>query len=523
MQIQGGSPKGVLSSREKSTLKREDQLHQQRVLYQRVFLLRSLQGWWYRIALAILAGIIAGFLGRFALISPLAVIGGIIMLPLCVLFVRRLEVGLLFTAIFATPFLPKAFSLKSLDIYPAAVTVLLLFIAVLLRTVFRAPRSIWPSFWVIWPQFGLIVLAVISDIMIQVTWIPEVPRQINNNPVILNDMLGIVIYLFPLMTIVVTTVALTKRSQWIEYIQITLVILSMIASFVIMIDFVRLGANLYTFRFIEQNVGWMSLRSLAQLYCLGAIIAYGRFLYASHLHKRLFYIGAVVLCLVSVGITLQNSWWSEVGVALVVMTIVYSPRLFLSICAIALPFVPLLSGQVTKLLSVKSDDYYRFIIWGDFLRVWSKRPWLGVGPGNAWGYDQVYTMLPPLIRDFNKTGLGVAHNGYIQTLTELGPIGLFFLIASIIVIAVAATRLYRRSNTQETCTDRVLGLIALGLICGSVVGDYTSGSLFLPARQVGMVNEIPSVLTSWILFGCVLYKDQLWRLTRKRLSIEESL
>ena len=187
-----------------------------------------------------------------------------------------------------------------------------------------------------------------------------------------------------------------------------------------------------------------------------------------------------------------------------------------------MPFVPLLSSQTTKLLSVKSDDYYRLIIWQDFLRVWSKRPWLGVGPGNAWGYDQVYTELPPLIRDFTKTGLGVAHNGYIQTLTELGPIGLFFLIASIIVIAVAAARLYRRSNTRETYRDRVLGLIALGLLCGSAVGDYTSGSLFLPARQVGMVNEIPSVLTSWIIFGCVLYKDQLWRLAHKKLSSEES-
>ena len=482
-----------------------------------------MQAWWYRIGLAVLGGIIAGLLGRFALISPLAVIGGIIILPLGVLFVKRLEVGLLFTAIFATPFLPKAFSLKSLDIYPAVVVLLFIFFTILLRTAFRVSRSIWPSFWTIWPQLGLIVLAVISDSMIQVTWIPDVPRQINNNPIVLNDILGIIIYLFPLMTIIVTTVALTKRSQWIEYIQIALVILALIASFVIIIDFARLGANLYTYRFVEQNVGWMSLRALAQLYCVGAIIAYGRSLYTPNVHKRLFYIAVVLLCLVSVGITLQNSWWTEVGVALAVMTIVYSLRLFLSLCVVALPFIPLLSVQITKLLSVKSDDYYRFIIWQDFFRVWSKRPWLGVGPGNAWGYDQVYTMLPPLIRDFNKTGLGVAHNGYIQTLTELGPLGLFFLLASIVVITIAAARLYRRSNTPVTYNDRVLGLIVLGLMCGSAVGDSTSGSLFLPARQVGMVNEIPSVLISWILFGCVIYKDQLWRLTRKELSTKESV
>src|SRR2546430_5993689 len=162
----------------------------------------------------------------------------------------------------------------------------------------------------------------------------------------------------------------------------------------------------------------MSLRALATLLALACMIAYARFLYAHTWRLRLMYGGIMVWCLASVYFTLENSWWIEVAIALFVMTLVYSRRLLLTFCVIVLPFFPIIKAEIAKLQQVKSVDSLRFVIWQDALRVWSKQPVLGVGPGNFWTYDQRFTRLPVLLANFQKTGLGVAHNGYLQALGE---------------------------------------------------------------------------------------------------------
>jgi len=154
------------------------------------------------------------------------------------------------------------------------------------------------------------------------------------------------------------------------------------------------------------------------------------------------------------------------------------------------------------------------------LRVWSKQPLLGVGPGNFWAYDQRFTQLPRYLRDFSKTGLGVSHNGYLQTLGELGPLGLLFYLAMIVVIIVVAAQLFRRSKAPEKRNDAMLALVGLGLVCGSALGDITSGAMFLQPRQVGSSGSLTQVLSTWIIFGCIMYKDQLWRMARKKLKFD---
>src|SRR5262249_31550694 len=154
----------------------------------------------------------------------------------------------------------------------------------------------------------------------------------------------------------------------------------------------------------------------------------------------------------------------------------------------------------------------------DMLRAWSKRPVFGVGPGNLWAYDQVFTYLPHGVRNFAKSGLGVAHEGYLQTLGELGPLGLFFQIACLVVLIIAAARLSPRSRSIDSAEirhDRILGLIGLGLVCGSMVADLFASYFFLPPRQSLHVASLPQALVSWIVYGCVLYRDRLWRMARK--------
>ncbi|MFL5663859.1 MAG: O-antigen ligase family protein [Ktedonobacteraceae bacterium] len=522
------------------------QLQSLRESQKRILLRRGIGFWWYRILLVILAGLLAGAFEPYVLqIWHFAVVAVVALIVLFWLF-RHVEFGLFLIAMVATPFFQIAIPVKSLNLYPSVLLIPLLFAVVMVQVAFRVRKPIYPSFQVIWPLLGLIFMAVISNIMGQVMWTPMVPHKVGSSPVIYDELLGIAMFCIPLIIIITTCAVVTKKEQWIEYIQRGIMILGLLGAAIVTIEFRRIGGDIYTFRYAEPKILWMSLRALATLLALASMITYARCLYATTGRMRLMYGAMTVWCLLSVYFTLENSWWLEVGAGLLVITFIYSRRFFLYCCLLVFAATPLIIRELNKLSQVKSVDSLRFVIWQDALRVWSKQPMLGVGPGNFWTYDQRFTHLPILQANFNKTGLGVAHNGYLQTLGELGPIGLFLQLALIFLLILTCFRLFNRSHkslTKKTPTtssetfqarlginlfqnseqrkDAALGLAALGLICGSVVADFTSGFFFLPPRQLGGFNDLPQVVTAWILWGCVVYKDQIWRKVSSGEKLDE--
>ncbi len=576
------------------------QINQQRSYYQRIHFQRSLRFWWFRILLIVLAVAISVTLGYVYSLLPLAIVlasykyivVGAMAFPLIVFLVKRLDIALLFLAVSATPFLPQAFTLKSIQVFPCILMVALLFCVLLVQVSFHVRKAFLPSLWVLWPYLGMIALALISTIMVQFTWTHGVPKKINNNPIYYDEILGIGVYFFPLITYMVVTTILSYWEKLLQWILNIFLFAGFIATIVTFIEFHRVGGNISTFRFAAPHIFWMSLRAIAQLMVLGAITAYVRFIYpmpwrgstrlpgflqklflvalpfsfASSafgvmavrvFFRRLFatgefYISAgkmrtlyailTILQAVAIIVTLQNSWWVELGLGLVIITIIASFRLLLFYCALLIPFVPLLQLALNKLQSLKADDYLRLIIWQDSLRVWSKQPFLGVGPGDFWAYDQIYTQLPRIYRNCNATGLCVAHNGYLQSLGEIGPLGLFLYIAASVVVIIISIQLYRRTklvkirkdnllnsilqalglyeySEVEQRNDRVLALVGLGLICGSMAADFFIGEFMLPPRQVSAFNVIPQVMVSWTVYGLVMYKHKLWLTSRRALRL----
>jgi O-antigen ligase len=498
-----------------------DQVQQLQRYHRGILRRRAVERWWPCILLIVLGGIAAGIAGQFTLLYPKYIFAAIIALVIFFLVTWRVELGLFITAVCSTPWFPAAFQVKAAPIYPALPLLFWLFFILLIRTAFRVRKPVLPSFRAIWPLLGLLALAVISNIMAQATWTLGVPHKINNSPVIISEIYGIVLFCLPLIAITVTTAALTEREQWLERILNAYLVIAVLLAVLVIIEFKRVGASAETFRFSEPKLGWMALKAISQALGLGCILAYARSLYAPRWRIRIAYAVAGLLCLVGVYIALQNSWWLEVAIALMVMTLAYSRIMFILCCIAGLPVLPLVYLEIKKLETVKTADSSRLLIWQDALRVWSKQPILGVGPGNFWAYDQHFTQLPKYLRQFNKTGLGVAHNGYLQVLGELGPLGVFFYMAFIVVMIIIATQLFVRSKTPEKRNDRILGLVGLGLICGSAFGDFTSGAFFLQPRQIGSAGSLPQVLTSWFVWGCVIYKDQLWRMARRTLRIEK--
>jgi O-antigen ligase len=491
------------------------QLQQQRMYHQRILRRYAVEFWWPRVALIVLGGIVAGIAGQFVIGYPIYVLAPIGALVVLFLLARNTQFGLWLVAITSTAIAPQAFTVKALSVFPAIPLLIWLFFVLLVQGAFRVKEFILPSFWAIWPLLGMASLAIISDIMIQLTWQYGVPHKIGSEPVILDEIYGIALYFLPLMIVAVTTAALTDHEHWIEYIQRGFLTISAVLGVVVVIQFKRIGADINSFRFSEPKLAWMTLKAISQILALGVIIAYARLLYAKRWRMRLLYGGILVISLVGVYVCLQNSWWLEVAGALAVMTFVYSRKLFVGFCLAAMPLLPLVKAEIDKLTTVKSADFYRLIIWQDSLRVWRLSPLLGVGPGNFWAYDQRYTQLPFYLRDFSKTGLGVSHNGYLQTLGELGIPGLFLYVTFMVVVVVISLRLYRRSSVKTHLNDRMLGLVSLGLVVGSAFGDFTAGAMFLQPRQVGSSSSITQVISTWIIFGCVMYKDQLWRMAHR--------
>jgi hypothetical protein len=105
-------------------------------------------------------------------------------------------------------------------------------------------------------------------------WTHLVPRKINTNPIYYDEIFGIALFFFPLITVMVTTICVSGKERLIEYVQRAFLILALLAAMIIFYEFRRIGATIYTFRFSSPTILWMSLRALAQLLALGAMLAY---------------------------------------------------------------------------------------------------------------------------------------------------------------------------------------------------------------------------------------------------------
>lgn len=553
------------------------QLRQQQERQNRILRWRAYATWWFPVFLIILGSALAITLAAtLGTTYPLPLFAGFLGLPVFFFLIKRVDFSLLLLAAGTSAVAPKLLTLKSADIYPCQLLIAVLFCVLLVQAAFRTRQITLPPFRAIWPLLGMFVLAIVSNIIVQFTWTHGVPKKLNSNPIIYDEILGSIAFTFPLMVFVIVTMIVSLRERYVVYIQRLFICLGLFVACVVIYDFRRIGGDIYTFRFSEPHIFWMSLRAIAQLLALTCILAYARFLYATTWLQRVIYLVVVLVSLITVILTLENSWWVEAFVAIAVMTAIYSWRLISFYLVLALPSIPFLKAEYTKLQTVKSADTSRFIIWADALRVWTKQPIFGVGPGNFWVYDQVFTNLPRALRNCSGTGLCVAHNGYLQILGEEGPLGLLLFLAFPIMIIILAALLYRRayiprkrSKTNgwlriagwigldlvnlpekpqprkwsydpkglkygvlsyaarkvwgaakddarsERHIDRMLALAAIGLTLGSMFSDFFAGGFFIPPRQISIFAEMPQVVTSWIIWGLVIYKDQKWRRTRK--------
>jgi hypothetical protein len=123
----------------------------------------------------------------------------------------------------------------------------------------------------------------------------------------------------------------------------------------------------------------------------------------------------------------------------------------------------------------------------DAIRIWSKYPLLGVGPGNMWPYMHTYSVLD------------TSHDQFTNILMELGLAGLGCLAAFILGAIRMGLGLWRNLRIPF---HRNFALGWLGLFVGMVAGGVT-GDVMFPSIRNGGLETFALVYPQWVMLGLV--------------------
>jgi O-antigen ligase len=141
----------------------------------------------------------------------------------------------------------------------------------------------------------------------------------------------------------------------------------------------------------------------------------------------------------------------------------------------------------------------RLDLWSAAWRAWKDHPWLGIGEGNFPVHSLALLQTTPGVNtaaSYATAGREV-HNAYLETLAELGPVGLILFLTVIALTASSFLIVFRRARSAG---DEYLARVSIALLFSLVV--YAITALFLS-------SELQKPL--WILVGIALALDVMSR------------
>jgi O-antigen ligase len=141
----------------------------------------------------------------------------------------------------------------------------------------------------------------------------------------------------------------------------------------------------------------------------------------------------------------------------------------------------------------------RLDLWSAAWRGWKEHPWLGLGEGNfrVHALDLLQTT-PGVNTAAHYVAAGrEVHNAYLETLTELGPLGLALFLCVIVLTARYFVIVHRRARRAR---DELLTRVSIAFLFSLLA--YTVSAFFLS-------NELQKPL--WILAGIALALDVMSR------------
>jgi O-antigen ligase len=192
------------------------------------------------------------------------------------------------------------------------------------------------------------------------------------------------------------------------------------------------------------------------------------------------------------------SGWFPMVAAIFVMSLLKSRRLALFLVMAMVVFV-LLNRQVfyekVILESDRTGDTKRLDIWRDVIRVSSRNPLLGLGPGGYRTYRVVYGNAPNL--DWSIP----SHNNYVDIFAQTGLLGLAFFLWFIAAALRDGFELMRRTEEKTFEGAFVRGVVGgfIGMLLISMVGDW-----LIPYIYNQSLIGFQFTVYTWIALGCML-------------------
>jgi O-antigen ligase len=141
----------------------------------------------------------------------------------------------------------------------------------------------------------------------------------------------------------------------------------------------------------------------------------------------------------------------------------------------------------------------RLDLWSSAWRVWKDHPWLGIGGWNFRAHSLDYLQATPGVNTaahYVTAGREV-HNAYLETLTELGPVGLVLFTSIILLTGWYLLTAYRRAREVD---DEVLRRVSAALVISLVA---------VAVSAIFLSSELGRAL--WILVGLALATDAMSR------------
>ncbi len=124
----------------------------------------------------------------------------------------------------------------------------------------------------------------------------------------------------------------------------------------------------------------------------------------------------------------------------------------------------------------------------DAIRIWSRYPIFGVGPGNSWPFMHRYSVID------------TPHNQYLNILLELGLVGLLLFLW---FIAGALRTGFDALGSAGPGFPRTLVIGWLGLFSGMLVGGLTGDFIFHSIRNGGL-GVFSGYYLQWVFLGMVV-------------------
>lgn len=201
--------------------------------------------------------------------------------------------------------------------------------------------------------------------------------------------------------------------------------------------------------------------------------------------RKIYYLAITFLDILAVGLTFSRSAWLGLTVGVLIIILVYKPKLLLfSPVVFLLLLFPQVRERITAALSGQylTDSALDGRIWSyiNGIHIFKQYPFLGAGPGSYGGQLAAQSASPVYLQSIQNgyTALYFTDNQYLEILVQNGVLGTIAFLGFIICVFVALIDKFREK--RDILMLSVVGSFVCFLVSGLFANVLEFGAVAVP-------------------------------------------